>query len=79
MADVQNVITLGIGSAPGSVRFFVLTGLDVGGAYTVSVGPTLRAGVSGARASVRGGEVVVAPRVEGAVAVTPVIGGTEEL
>ena len=28
MADVQNVITLGIGSAPGSIKFFVLMGLD---------------------------------------------------
>lgn len=29
MADVQNVITLGIGSAPGDIRHFVLVGLDV--------------------------------------------------
>ena len=28
MADVQNVITLGIGSAPGSLKFLVLLGLD---------------------------------------------------
>jgi hypothetical protein len=28
MADVQNVVTLGIGSAPGSIRYFVLVGLD---------------------------------------------------
>jgi hypothetical protein len=29
MADVKNVITLGIGSAPGNIRYFVLFGLDV--------------------------------------------------
>ena len=29
MADVQNAITLGIGSAPGNIRYFVLFGLDV--------------------------------------------------
>jgi hypothetical protein len=29
MADVQNVITLGIGSLPGNIRYFILTGLDV--------------------------------------------------
>ena len=28
MADVQNIITDGIGSAPGSIKFFVLMGLD---------------------------------------------------
>ena len=29
MADVQNIITLGIGSAPGDIHFFLLVGLDV--------------------------------------------------
>ena len=29
MADVKNVITLGIGSSPGSIKFFILVGLDV--------------------------------------------------
>lgn len=29
MADVQNVTTLGIGSAPGSIHFFLLLGLDI--------------------------------------------------
>jgi hypothetical protein len=29
MADVQNIITKGIGSAPGNIRYFVLFGLDV--------------------------------------------------
>lgn len=29
MADVQNVITLGIGSAPGNIRYFIMTGLDI--------------------------------------------------
>ena len=29
MADVQNVVTLGIGSAPGDIRYFVLMGLDI--------------------------------------------------
>jgi hypothetical protein len=29
MADIQNQITLGIGSAPGNIRYFVLLGLDV--------------------------------------------------
>jgi len=30
MADVKNIITLGIGAEPGSIHFFVLVGLDVG-------------------------------------------------
>jgi hypothetical protein len=30
MADVQNIITLGIGSAPGSIKFFLTVGLDIG-------------------------------------------------
>ena len=29
MSDVQNIITLGIGSAPGDIHFFLLLGLDV--------------------------------------------------
>ena len=28
MADVQNIITLGVGSTPGNIKFFVLLGLD---------------------------------------------------
>lgn len=28
MADVQHIITLGIGSAPGAITWFVLSGLD---------------------------------------------------
>ena len=36
MADVQNVITLGIGSAPGSIKFFVLMGLDTNPAAGVT-------------------------------------------
>ena len=36
MADVQNVITLGIGSAPGSIKFFVLMGLDTNPAAAVT-------------------------------------------
>ena len=28
--NVKNVVTLGIGAAPGDIRYFVLTGLTVG-------------------------------------------------
>jgi hypothetical protein len=30
MADVKNIITLGIGASPGYIRHFVLVGLDTG-------------------------------------------------
>jgi hypothetical protein len=38
MADVQNVITLGIGSAPGSIKFFILMGLDTNPAPATVIG-----------------------------------------
>jgi len=41
MADLQNIITLGIGSAPGNIRYFVLLGLDVNPEPSVLVALTL--------------------------------------
>ena len=41
MADSKNVITLGIGSAPGNIRYFVLMGLDVNPS-TVGPVPSIR-------------------------------------
>ncbi len=38
MADVQNVITQGIGSAPGSIKFFVLYGLDTNPSVPGAIG-----------------------------------------
>ena len=42
MPDVENVITQGIGSAPGNIRYFVLVGLDVNPSAAAPVGLTLR-------------------------------------
>lgn len=38
MSDVQNVITLGIGSAPGDIHFFLLLGLDVNPEVVSAIG-----------------------------------------
>ena len=38
MSDVQNIITLGIGSAPGDIHFFLLLGLDVNPAVASAIG-----------------------------------------
>ena len=43
MADVQNIITLGIGSAPGDIRYFVLMGLDVSPSTAEPITLTLNA------------------------------------
>ena len=43
MADVQNVITLGIGSDPGSIKFFLTLGLDIGEELAVVAGLALTA------------------------------------
>ena len=29
MADVKNIVSLGIGASPGNIRYFVLVGLDI--------------------------------------------------
>jgi hypothetical protein len=42
MADVQNIITKGIGSAPGNIRYFVLFGLDVNPINIVPIALTLQ-------------------------------------
>lgn len=34
MADVKNIITLGIGAAPGALTWFITTGLGVGAQIT---------------------------------------------
>ena len=36
MADIKNVITQGIGASPGSVKFFITMGLDIGAAAAPS-------------------------------------------
>ena len=38
MSDVQNIITLGIGSAPGDIHFFLLLGLDINPAAASAIG-----------------------------------------
>lgn len=43
MADVKNVISLGIGASPGDIHFFLLVGLDTRPVVAESIGPQLEA------------------------------------
>jgi hypothetical protein len=79
MADIQNVITLGIGSAPGNIRYFVLVGLDVSpvAAVITSVGPIIQ----GARDDVpvvQGADELL-PVLQAAPVRVPVLRGAEEI
>jgi hypothetical protein len=76
MADVQNVITLGIGSAPGDIHFFLLFGLDVSPGALVSIGPIIRAAMEGL--GIRAGEAVTG-EIRGAESDPPELRSGEEL
>ena len=52
MSDVQNIITLGIGSAPGDIHFFLLLGLDVNPVAPSVIGDVSIADASRYQASV---------------------------
>lgn len=62
MADVRNIITLGIGSAPGDIRYFVLFGLDVNPVTLEPVPLTLRARSTGLTLETRSLALTLNPR-----------------
>jgi hypothetical protein len=79
MADIQNVITLGIGSAPGNIRYFVLVGLDVSpvAAVITSVGPIIQ-GAAYDTPAVRGSDELL-PVLRAAPVRVPVLRDAEEI